>query len=190
MDVSSQFHLATRVVAVDVNLGGKRHVRGDVFIHRVTASHGGEENVGDVMNDDAVFFPVRLRAPEAGTVLVAKAHVHYMIVPPLGRDARVAMQREAAARLEVSVELEDDEVLRGAIFAALPQERRRTLDFLNAAGNTFFVLVQEDNDCLVNRARVQLVRDVGPADRQAPSRRRVGAGSKIRKRSAATRRAR
>jgi hypothetical protein len=188
--VSSQFHLATRVVAVDVNLGGKRHVRGDVFIHRVTASHGGEETVDDVMNDDSVFFPVRLRAPEQGTVLVAKAHVHYMIVPPLGRDARVAMEREAAARLEVSVELADDEVLRGAIFAALPQDRRRTLDYLNAAGNTFFVLVQENNDCLVNRARVQLVRDVGPADRPARSRERVGPGSKIRRRSAAGRRAR
>ena len=160
VDVSSQFHLATRAIAVDVNLGGRRHVRGDVFIHRVTASHGGEENVDDLMNDDSVFFPVRLRPPETGTVLVAKAHVHYMIVPPLGGDARVAVEREAAARLEVSVELDDDEVLQGAIFAALPPERRRALDFLNAPGNAFFVLVQENNDCLVNRARVQLVRDV------------------------------
>jgi hypothetical protein len=188
--VSSQFHLATRVVAVDVNLGGKRHVRGDVFIHRLTASHGGEENVGDLMNDDAVFLPVRLRSPEKGTVLVAKAHVHYVTVPPLGRDARVAMEREAAARLEVSVELEDDEVLRGVIFAELPQDRRRTLDFLNAAGNTFFVLVQEDNDCLVNRARVQLVRDVGAADLPERPRERVGQGTKTRKKSAAARRAR
>ena len=97
------------------------------------------------------------------TVLVAKAHVRYMFVPSLAGDERIVSAREAAVRLEVVVEMGDDETLNGILYADLPPGKRRTLDYVNAPGNPFLVLVQEGKDALINRAHIQLLRDHDPA---------------------------
>lgn len=149
----------TRVVPVDIALGGARRIHGEVYLHHGAASHFGDENILDLMNDDAPFFPLRVNEPEAATMLVAKSHVHYMTVAPLRGDERVDTERAAAVRLDVTVELDDGESLSGAVYAELPPGKQRTLDFVNAPGTAFFVLVQRDRDCIVNRSRVQLVQD-------------------------------
>jgi hypothetical protein len=148
-------------VGVEVNLGVDPRLRGDVFLHDGTAAHDGGENIADLMNDDAPFFPLRLAGKQGReTVLVAKAQVRTMTVPALGSDARVAIHRSTAVRLDVRVEIEDGTMVTGVVFAEMPPGRQRALDFFNAPGESFFVVVTDDDrDVLVNRARVRVVHD-------------------------------
>lgn len=138
-------------------------MKGEIFLHGGAGSHVGDETIVDVMNENVPFFPLRLGEPEAMTVLVAKAHVRYMFVPSLASDPRIVLAREAAVRLEVVVEMGDDESHIGILYADVPPGKRRTLDYINVPGNTFLVLVQEGKDCLINRAHIQLLRDHNPA---------------------------
>ena len=149
--------MKTRSVAVEVNLGEGRKLMGEVFLHPGSGAHAGDESISDLMNDDAPFFP--LRGADGTIVLVAKNHVHFMYVPALGDDERVATARESAVRLDVNLELDDGKELSGALYAELPPGKKRTLDFLNAPGDAFVVLVQKEHDCLVNRTKIQLLRD-------------------------------
>ena len=149
--------METRSVAVEVNLGKGQKLTGDVFLHPGSGAHAGDESLADLMNDDAPFFP--LRGADGATVLVAKHHVHYVLVAPLSADDRIATARESAVRLDVNLELDGGEELSGALYAELPSGKKRTLDFLNAPGDAFVVLVQKERDCLVNRAKIQLLRD-------------------------------
>ncbi len=150
----------TRAVAVDVDLGGGRHLRGEVFLHDVAAAHDGDENILDLMNDEAAFFPLRVTTPAPSTVLVAKSHVQAMVVPSLARSARVALERETTVHFQVTVELDDGEKISGTVYVESPPGRQRPLDFFNAASSGFFAVSNADHDVLVNRARVQVVHDV------------------------------
>lgn len=153
------YQLKTRSVPVEVNLGQGRKLAGDIFLHAGSGAHTGDESIADLMNDDAPFFPMRVTAEAGEMLLVAKHHVHFMFVPPLGADERIATERESAVCLDVTLELDDGQELAGALYAELPPGKKRTLDFLNAPGDAFVVLVQKDRDCLVNRAKIQLLRD-------------------------------
>ena len=158
----SLYRIDTRSVRVDVSLGGARRRSGEVFLHHGAVKHTGDETVLDLLNDPHPFFPLRVTDPTSATVLIAKSHVHYMFVPSMGGDERIAEARAAATRLEVTIELDDDEELEGTIYAELPQGQQRTLDFVNSPGAPFVVLVQATRDCIVNRSRIQAIRDADP----------------------------
>lgn len=158
----SLYRIDTRPVRVDVSLGGARRRSGDVFLHHGAVKHSGDETVLDLMNDPHPFFPLRVSEPTPGTVLIAKSHVHCMFVPPMADDERIADARAAATRLEVTIELDDEQELDGTIYAELPPGQGRTLDFVNLPGSPFLVLVQASRDCIVNRSRIQAIRDADP----------------------------
>lgn len=153
--MSSPYRVETNAVDVEVSLGSGRRLSGEIFLH------GGETPI-DFMNDSRAFFPMRVQSPEPATILVAKAHVHYLTVPPMENEPKSAVSRSIATRLEVSIELDDREVLSGVIYADLLPGRQRTLDFVNAGGVPFIVLVQPERDCIVRRSRIQLVCDADP----------------------------
>jgi hypothetical protein len=154
------YQLKTRSLSVEVSLGEGRTLSGDIFLHQGSGAHAGDESIADLMNDDdAPFFPLRVTTAGGEMLLVAKHHVHYMLVPPLGADERIAAQRESSVRLDVTLELDDGRELAGALYAELPPGKKRTLDFLNAPGDAFVVLVQKERDCLVNRTKIQILRD-------------------------------
>jgi hypothetical protein len=160
--VPEEFRIRIKPVDVEVSLGGSSRLRGQVFLHE-GAGMAGDETVLGLLNDRAPFFPLRLHDAEQSTVLVAKSHVHYVLVPSLSSDPRMAAEREAAMRLEIVLQIAESETLSGILFAVMPPGKRRTLDFLNAAGEPFFCVVMEGRDCLVNRAQVRSVRDYNPA---------------------------
>ena len=158
----SLYRIDTRAVRVDVSLGGGRRRSGEVFLHHGAVKHTGDETVLDLLNDPHPFFPLRVTDPTPATVLIAKSHVHCMFVPSMGDDERIAEARSTATRLEVTIELDDDQELEGTLYAELPQGQQRTLDFVNSPGAPFLVLVQASRDCIVNRSRIQAIRDADP----------------------------
>ena len=158
----------TRAIAVDVDLGGGRRVRGEVFLHDAVAAHDGDENILDLMNDEASFFPLRVTTPTPSTVLVAKAHVQAMVVPPLSQSPRIVLERETSAQFDVTLELDDGVSVSGKVFVETPPGRQRPLDFFNAAKSGFFAVTQPDHDVLVNRARVHLVHDAASLSERPP----------------------
>lgn len=160
--VSEDFRIRTRSVDVEASLGATHRLLGQVFLHD-GAGMLPDETIVDLMNDPSPFFPLRLRDVEATTLLVSRSRVRYMFVPPLAADERICAERDAAMRLEVVVQIGDDESLSGILYAVLPPGKRRTLDFLNTPGEPFFVLVMDGRDCLINRAHVRYVRDHNPA---------------------------
>jgi hypothetical protein len=165
----TDYLIPTHAVAVDVDLGDGRRITGEVFLHNATAAHGGDENILDLMNDESPFFPLRINKPKAGTVLVAKAQVHAMLVTSLAADSpRVAIERETASRFDVTIELDDGVKISGTVFVDTPPGRDRPLDFFNSAKAGFFALTQGDNDVLVNRACVQLVHDTAAQSSRPP----------------------
>jgi hypothetical protein len=160
--VPEEFRIRIKPVDVEVSQGGAPRLCGQVFLHEGAGVVGDETLLG-LLNDRAPFFPLRLKDAEQSTLLVAKSHVHYVLVPSLGGDPRVATEREAAMRLEVVVQITETETLSGILYALMPPGKRRTLDFMNAAGEPFFCIVMDGRDCLVNRAHVRSVRDYNPA---------------------------
>ena len=157
-----EFRIRIKPVDVEVSLGGSERLRGQVFLHE-GAGMAGDETLLGLLNDRSPFFPIRLHGPESSTLLVSKSHVLYVIAPSLGSDPRIAAEREAAMRLEIVVQVGEAEPLSGILYALMPPGKRRTLDFMNAAGEPFFCMVLDGRDCLVNRAQVRSVRDHNPA---------------------------
>jgi hypothetical protein len=160
--VPEEFRIRIKTVDVEVSLGGAARLCGQVFLHEGAGMVGDETLLG-LLNDRSPFFPIRLHDAEQSTMLVAKAHVHYVLVASLGSDPRVAAEREAAMRLEIVVQIAEAETLNGILYALMPPGKRRTLDFLNTTGDPFFCLVMDGRDCLVNRTHVRSVRDHNPA---------------------------
>jgi hypothetical protein len=160
--VPEEFRIRIKPVDVEVSLGSSARLCGQVFLHEGAGMVGDETLLG-LLNDRSPFFPIRLHDAEQITLLVAKAHVHYVLVPSLGSEARVAAEREAAMRLEVVIQIAETEMLSGILYALMPPGKRRTLDFLNTTGEPFFCVVLEGRDCLVNRVHVRSVRDYNPA---------------------------
>lgn len=155
--------IRTRSVAVEIELGSAARLKGEVFLHDVSGAHAGGETIVDLLNEPSPFFPLRLSPPDPQTLLVAKAHVRFMFVPPLATDERIAELRRGSARLELVFDVGGDEVLSGVLYADCPPPNVRALDVLNATAERFLVLVQEGKDCLVGRSHIRHVRDHDPA---------------------------
>lgn len=160
--MTSDLRVDTRPLRVELYFGPGHTLRGDVFLHGTAKDHGGEENLVDLLVDPAPFFPLRVEGVDGKrTVLVAKGQIRYVAAPPLDADRRIAASRMAAVPVQVELQLDDTETVRGILHVEGPLGQQRTLDLVNGAASAFFPLAQKDRDLVVNRAHVQYVRDVG-----------------------------
>src|SRR5690348_8685467 len=95
---------------VEVCMTNGARLHGEMFLRLGAEGHSGSETVADRMNDGRPFVPIRVTSPSPNVLLVAKAHVRYVIVPPADRDDdRISDTRSASSQLLVTAVMDSDE---------------------------------------------------------------------------------
>jgi hypothetical protein len=162
---ATTYRIPKEAVDVELRVEGGLALAGQVFATSVVPHHSGPERVLDMLNrEDHPYLPVR---GEQDAVLVHKDRV-----------VRVRSLDERDCRLTFADSVDQDQVrvrlllaggesraaaageeLDGIIVLEGPPERRRLLDYLNAAPR-FFPLVREDGAWLVNQDFLVSVREL------------------------------
>jgi hypothetical protein len=132
-------------------LSSGRRIRGDVFVGLYDPHHSGPQRVGELLNENLAFLPVRT---DKGVVLVNRAHIVSAALPAdRERDDLVRLGK----RYEVRVTTTCGD-LRGAVFVNLPDVATRVADYFNQPIR-FLPLFQARTVIYLNREFVLLVRD-------------------------------
>jgi hypothetical protein len=140
---------ATRKATLVLSSG--RQIRGDVFVGLYDPHHTGPQRVGELLNEDLAFLPVKT---DKGVVLVNRAHI---VSAALSADREHDDLARLGKRYEVRVTTTDGEV-RGAVFVNLPDVATRVADYFNQPIR-FLPLFQSRTVIYLNREFVLLVRD-------------------------------
>lgn len=154
---ATAYRIPKEAVEVDLRVEGGLALHGRVFATSVVPHHSGPERVLDMLNREGhPYLPVK---GEEGGVLIHKDRI--LRVRSLDeRDKRLTFGDpgdldEALVRLLLA----GAEKLDGRIVLEGPPERRRLLDYLNAAPR-FFPLLCEDGTWLVNQDFLVSVREL------------------------------
>src|SRR5262245_57510142 len=147
-------------MAVEVCLTNGARLHGELFLSLGAEGHAGGETVADRMNDGRPFFPLRVTAPSPNVLLVGKAHVRYVIAPPLDDDDRISDTRSASAQVLVTAVMDSEEAFTGVFFVDLPPDKTRVLDYVNEAGAAFVALAHLDREYLLNKAHILHFKDM------------------------------
>ena len=143
-----------RKVAVRIRLTSGEGLEGEVFLDFIDPVHRGDQTLLDMLNKDALWFPV---ATAAGVQVVNRFQV--LTVEP-GDGVEVGLvRRDSSAvfrRERVSLEI-GDRTVTGQIAMDLPDEFSRVSDFLNFPQN-FFALETDHGPRLVAKRHVLSLR--------------------------------
>jgi hypothetical protein len=132
-------------------LSNGREIRGEVFVGLYDAHHVGPQRVGELLNEDPAFIPVRT---DKGVLLVNRAHV---VSVALSADREKDDLVTLGKRYTVRVKTTRGE-FRGTVFVNLPDVSNRVRDYLNQSLH-FFTLFQSRTVVYLNRDYVVLVED-------------------------------
>lgn len=132
-------------------LSDGREIRGDVFVGLCDPHHLGPQRVGELLNEEAPFIPVKT---EKGVLLLHRVHIVSVTLPAnRERDELIALGKRYAVRVTTT---HGD--LRGAIFVNLPEASTRTRDYFNQPLR-FLPLFQSRTVTYLNREFIVLVQD-------------------------------
>lgn len=134
--------------------GGKRE--GEIYVMERVSQHAGPETPLDMLNRAEGFFPFRPKDNAVRVLLVAKARTVLLTVPVTQPEDAARLSAAKQARLEVT--LADGSQLIGWATLELPRHHSRVLDYLNAAAEPFFAIVNDAGVHLLNRAHVLYAR--------------------------------
>lgn len=151
-----QLRVPQRQVEVTLRLDSGRQLRGRLFVTDVAAGGGRAYTLLDRLNESGDRF-VPFEGDER--TVVACASILYLVYERRP-DAEELEVEEADASPSVAITLRDGSELSGEVRFNMPPDRRRLLDFLNAAP-AFFALSKGDRRWLVNRDAIQEIREVG-----------------------------
>ena len=125
---------------------------GDLFLHLQGAHHSGPQRVGDLLNGDELFLPVRnsgktgmVNLEQVVSVAVATDQEFDELLT-LGEEHRICVIPEAGEPIDAR------------IFVNLPGGRVRVKDFLNQP-QRFLMLLQGDHVVYIARQRILRVED-------------------------------
>ena len=128
---------------------------GEIFVSERVPHHDGPETALEMLNRPEGFFPFRIA--DGGVVLVAKAQT-VMLAVDHDVSIRDPHRRSVAKTVPLAVILADGSKLEGRATVELPQQSARLLDYLNAAGEPFFVVATAAATNFVNRSHVLYAR--------------------------------
>ena len=132
-------------------LSDGREVHGDVFVGLYEPHHVGPQRVGELLNEQEAFIPVKT---DEGVLLVNRTRVISVTLPAdREQDDLVTLGK----RYEVRVTTTHGE-LKGAIFINLPETSARVRDYFNQP-LPFLALFQSQTVAYLNRDFIVLVQD-------------------------------
>lgn len=150
------FTLPRAAVSAHVLLTAGETLPGQLYVSERVPQHDGPETVLEMLNRPEPFFAFR---PDKGRalLLVSKAHTVSVTLDHLAPIADPA-RLNAAKVLDLELVLAGGSTLRGSASVELPPQQSRVLDYLNAPGDTFFVVWTDAVTYHVSRAHVLYAR--------------------------------
>ena len=127
-------------------------VQGEVFLSLYEAHHQGSQRVGELLNGEEVFLPVKTAN---GTVHLNVANIIKAITP---EDAELHELMMLGKKYTVRITTLHGEAIEGDIFVDLPQDRSRVSDYLNRP-ERFFRLFMPGHIVYVGARFILEVRD-------------------------------
>lgn len=152
----SEFRVEKRREAAELTLVTGKALSGVIFLAGSSHLHSGPERVGDVMNLEGGFFPFET---SAGTMLVNRAHVIKVALPPQMIEAQLDAGYDVATRRTVKVVLTNGETISGHVVVFRPAGRDRLSDYARIE-EQFRYLELEDRTLLINSAHIVALTEV------------------------------
>ena len=147
--------VAKQTRPVRIRLSTKRELNGTVFLGLYEASHAGPQTVGDLLNSEEAFIPLKTAK---GVRLINTEQIVLARTPAEGEvDELMTM----GIRCPVTIALADATSLRGNIYITMPEGHRRPKDFFNHAPK-FFPFFKDDQLVYINRRLVASIQDDTP----------------------------
>lgn len=149
------FQVPQREVRVEAILGGGERLEGALYAP-TAGPGGGPGRLSERLNDgDEHFLPL---VSEDGAHLICKDWL-MVIRMPEGEEELEFEQSDQVRDCRVEMHLEGGSVLTGRLKYLMPLEKRRILDYLNAAPR-FITLLENGRAILVNRRFLIRMRDL------------------------------
>lgn|SRR5262249_52874367 len=157
----SEFRFEKRRAEATVTLVGGETARGCVFVAAARSDHEGAERVGEVLNQDAGFFPFEIQTADgARTVLYNRAHV--ITVALAESEAARDPGYTVAKRRDVWLLLSDGRRIRGVVRVYRPEGRDRLSDWTRQP-EPFRYVETDEGTLLVNAAHIVALTEEPPA---------------------------
>lgn len=132
----------TRLVAFHLSDGGE--VRGAVFLRLHEAHHTGLQKVGELLNDEQRFLPIKTGGE---TFLLNKRHIVAAAVPAAEEgDDLMFLGKQYAISVITTLGLK----FQGDIYVNLPEENSRVKDYLNQS-TPFLPLIRSESILYINQ---------------------------------------
>jgi len=137
---------------ITVELSDGTQIDGEVFLRLHEAHHTGRQKIGDLLNQDLSFIPVRT---SKGSVLLNSSQIVVVkIKQEFEKDDLMTLGRKYAVRVKT---VQGKEIV-GDIFVNLPEESSRVKDCLNQPIR-FFPVFQSTSILYINRQFILSVQD-------------------------------
>lgn len=146
----SEFRVEKRREAAELTLVTGAVLSGVFFLAGSSHLHTGPERVGDMMNIESGFFPFETGS---GTMLINRAHVLKVALPPQIIEAQLDAGYEVAPRRTVSMLLTTGETVTGTVVVFRPPGHDRLSDYAHI-NEQFRYLELEDRTLLINSAHI------------------------------------
>jgi hypothetical protein len=149
------FQVPQRAVEVEVLLEGGEEMAGLLYAPTAGPS-GGPGRLSERLNDDGEhFLPL---VDSGGASLISKAWIMTVLLPR-GEEEIELQESDHAMDRAVELHMKGGHSLTGRLSYTMPPEKRRILDYFNAAPR-FIPLLQEGRAVLVNRKFVVRISDL------------------------------
>ncbi len=142
--------LDTEMTAATLHLANGDVLRGELFLQLVSPRHGGRQRVGELLNDEECFIPVRTPAK------VVLVNLDQVVSVTVARSEQEEGLLTLGEHHRVRFVLGDGRSLAADIFVNLPESRGRVKDFLNQKAR-FLCCLQPDRVIYVNPTFLQMV---------------------------------
>lgn len=129
-----------------------RRLEGEVFLRLYEAHHAGSQKIGDLLNGDLSFIPVRT----GGRIMLI--NVTRIVSVEVRQDDELDELMTLGRKYTVGVTMLDGKQRRGEIYVNLPDESSRFKDYINQPVR-FFPLIESGLIVYVNRQFVLFAHD-------------------------------
>src|SRR5688572_16973212 len=119
----SEYRVEKKRADAELTLTTGATVKGCFFLWSSSQSHAGPERVGDLLNEQAGFFPFELE--DGRTTLFNRSHVVVIRLPAQTFDVRLETGYEVASRRLVSMLLSTGDRIAGTVSVFRPAGRDR-----------------------------------------------------------------
>ena len=152
----SEFRVEKRRQAAELTLITGVTLSGVFFLAATSHLRSGSERVGDVMNLEGGFFPF---GTAVETMLVNRAHVLKVSLPPQMIEAELDAGYDVATRRTVRLLLTTGETVTGNFVVVRPPGRDRLSDYAQS-DEMFRYLELEDRTLLINSSHIVALTEV------------------------------